>query len=64
MLILWGDRDNFTPSDGPVGQFFKALPGRRAATSFVQLPGVGHCPMDEAPDAVHAELLPWLARNF
>jgi len=62
MLVLWGTKDPFTPSDGPVGKFFKSLPQKRQETLFVDLPGVGHCPMDEAPEAVHKELLPWLEK--
>jgi len=60
MLILWGEKDPFTPFDGPVGKYFQGLPSLRDNVSFVSLPGVGHCPMDEAPEAVHASLLPWL----
>lgn len=62
MLILWGDKDPFTPSDGPVGQWFQNLPSHRGETKFVHLPGIGHCPMDEDPDAVLGEMLPWLER--
>jgi pimeloyl-ACP methyl ester carboxylesterase len=60
MLILWGDADNFTPSDGPVGRYFQQLPASKPGTQFVHLPGVGHAPMDEAPEAVLRRLLPWL----
>jgi pimeloyl-ACP methyl ester carboxylesterase len=27
------------------------------------LPGCGHCPHDEAPEKVHAILIPWLNRT-
>ncbi len=60
MLVLWGKLDNFTPSDGPVGRFFQALPSERSSTSFVLMEGLGHCLNDEAPELVHKELLPWL----
>lgn len=61
LLVLWGDSDPFTPADGPVGRFFQALPQQRDNTTFTFLPGVGHCPHDDAPELVHAELLPFLA---
>ena len=100
VLVLWGDRDPFTPADGPVGRFFQALPQQRDNTTFTFLPGrmrrgwdagvgtqglgrrgwdailqsrtpccscpcccagVGHCHHDDAPELVHAELLPFLA---
>lgn len=39
----------------------QALPEQRGpATTFKFLPGVGHCPHDDFPELVHAELLPWL----
>lgn len=60
ILLLWGDADNFTPSDGPVGRYFQSLPEQRSNATFIHLPGVGHCPMDEAPEDVHQHLLPWL----
>lgn len=63
ILLVWGDADSFTPSDGPVGQYFQRLANERPNTSFHHLPGVGHCPMDEAPDDVHAVLLPWLEEH-
>ena len=60
MLILWGTEDRLTPSDGPVGRYFQTLPENRSNTEFIHLPGVGHCPMDEAPDLVADYMLTWL----
>jgi pimeloyl-ACP methyl ester carboxylesterase len=39
ILTLWGDRDTFTPMDGPVGRYFQSLPAARENTEFVTLPG-------------------------
>ena len=39
-------------------------PSQRRDTRFVFLPGVGHCPHDDAGDLVNAELLPFLAAAF
>ncbi len=60
VLVLWGDRDPFTPIDGPVGRYFSALPSELPNVTLHMLEGVGHCPHDDRPDLVHAKLLPWL----
>lgn len=60
LLLVWGDADNFTPSDGPVGRYFQGLGASREATRFVHLPGCGHCPFDESPEATWAALEPFL----
>ncbi|KAL6619222.1 hypothetical protein ACP70R_034361 [Stipagrostis hirtigluma subsp. patula] len=60
VLVLWGDRDPFTPIDGPVGKFFSALPSQLPNVTLHMLEGVGHCPHDDRPDLVHDKLLPWL----
>ncbi|XP_034587858.1 uncharacterized protein [Setaria viridis] len=60
VLVLWGDRDPFTPIDGPVGKFFSKLPSELPNVTLHMLEGVGHCPHDDRPDLVHNRLLPWL----
>ncbi|MEW5312174.1 MAG: hypothetical protein WDW38_003821 [Sanguina aurantia] len=62
MLVLWGDKDVFTPPDGPVGKYLQNLPSVRPNTTFQFLTDVGHCLHDDRPEVVHAALLPWLAR--
>ncbi|KAI5077517.1 hypothetical protein GOP47_0007341 [Adiantum capillus-veneris] len=61
VLVLWGDKDPFTPIDGPVGKFFSGLPETESNVQLHILENVGHCPHDDRPDLVHQELLPWLA---
>ncbi|CAA0827775.1 alpha/beta-Hydrolases superfamily protein [Striga hermonthica] len=61
VLVLWGDRDPFTPINGPVGKYFSSLPGQLPNVNLFLLEGVGHCPHDDRPDLVHEKLLPWLA---
>ncbi|XP_050204025.1 uncharacterized protein LOC126654030 [Mercurialis annua] len=61
VLLLWGDQDPFTPLDGPVGQYFSSLPSQLSNVNLCVLQGVGHCPHDDNPDLVHANLLPWLS---
>lgn len=60
VLVLWGDRDPFTPLDGPVGTYFLTLLAQVPNMSLFVLEGVGHCPHDDRPDLVHEKLLPWL----
>lgn len=62
ILFVWGDPDPFTPVDGPVGTFCRGLATTRPRTQFELLPGVGHCPQDDAPEKVAAVLVPWLRR--
>lgn len=62
LLFVWGDPDPFTPVDGPVGQWARALAATRPGTTFELLPGVGHCPQDDDPAAVARVMVPWLAR--
>jgi pimeloyl-ACP methyl ester carboxylesterase len=60
LCAIWGDADKLTPADGPVGQFFAALPATRAGTRFHLLPGLGHCLFDEAPATVMPLVLAFL----
>ncbi|HEV7703086.1 MAG TPA: alpha/beta hydrolase [Gemmatimonadaceae bacterium] len=56
-LVLWGEADSVTPM--PQGkEIARLIP----ASSWVQLPRVGHIPAIEAPALFNAELLRWLAR--
>lgn len=61
--ILWGSNDPFTPLDGPVGKYFKQLPSKQSNISFLELPGVGHCPHDDRPELVNAEIQAFLAQH-
>jgi pimeloyl-ACP methyl ester carboxylesterase len=63
LQLIWGTRDSFTPSDGPVGRFFQALPATRADTAFEFIEGGGHCVHDELEGEVNARLVAWLARH-
>lgn len=61
VLVLWGDKDPFTPIDGPVGKFFRRISATQSNVDLVVLFDVGHCPHDDRPELVHNELVPWLA---
>mmetsp|Transcript_142874 Transcript_142874/g.252254 ORF Transcript_142874/g.252254 Transcript_142874/m.252254 type:complete len:413 (-) Transcript_142874:17-1255(-) len=61
VLGLWGDSDPWTPMDkgrSPNAEQF----GKYCKSWRLQpLPGIGHCPHDEAPELVNEALLSWLA---
>lgn len=63
LLILWGEADPWTPISG--AKIYQDLtvqaPDR---VKFVSIPNAGHCPHDECPDVVNAEILQWLSENF
>jgi pimeloyl-ACP methyl ester carboxylesterase len=54
-LIIWGAADPWEPIK--LGRAFAEYP---AVTEFIDLPGVGHCPQDDAPELVNPLLERWL----
>ncbi len=57
-LILWGEEDPWEPIE--LGRQLAEFP---TVEKFVNLPGVGHCPQDEAPEIVNPILLDWIAHK-
>ena len=57
VLVLWGDRDTFTPIDGPVGRFFQRLPESRERTKLQILPGAGLHTADTNADVLSVTCL-------
>ncbi len=55
-IILWGEEDPWEPL--ALGRAFGEFP---TVDRFIVLPGLGHCPQDEAPEVVNPILLDWLA---
>ncbi|MEM1367035.1 MAG: alpha/beta fold hydrolase [Cyanobacteria bacterium P01_H01_bin.15] len=55
VLFLWGADDPWEPLE--LGQ---KLASFAAVEKFIPLPGLGHCPQDEAPEVVNPLLLEWL----
>ncbi|BAW97698.1 hydrolase, alpha/beta fold family domain protein [[Synechococcus] sp. NIES-970] len=60
LLVLWGDRDPWTPIKG--SQIYQDLAAQNAGVEFHPIPGAGHCPHDENPSLVNALILDWLQR--
>ncbi|MFZ4640240.1 MAG: alpha/beta fold hydrolase [Nodosilinea sp.] len=58
VLIVWGEADPWEPI--ALGRELANFP---VVEEFVTLPGVGHCPQDEAPQQVNPLLLRWLERH-
>ncbi|MBU6229937.1 MAG: alpha/beta fold hydrolase [Cyanobacteria bacterium REEB459] len=58
VLIAWGEADPWEP----IG-LGRELANYPAVEEFITLPGVGHCPHDEAPQQVNQLLLRWLERH-
>jgi pimeloyl-ACP methyl ester carboxylesterase len=55
VLILWGEADPWEPIEKA-----RSLANYEAVQAFIPLPGVGHCPQDEAPERVNPLLLDWM----
>lgn len=60
LLVLWGEADPWTPIAGAkvYRELAQQAPDR---VKFVSIPNTGHCPHDERPDVVNAEILQWLS---
>jgi pimeloyl-ACP methyl ester carboxylesterase len=56
-LIIWGEVDPWEPI--VLGREFVNYP---AVQEFIALPGVGHCPQDDAPELVNPILIKWIEK--
>ena len=54
-IVLWGTEDPWEPI--VLGREFAQYP---MVTAFIELPGLGHCPQDEAPEIVNPILNDWI----
>ena len=57
-LLLWGEDDPWEPVT--LGRELANFP---AVEQFIELPGVGHCPQDEAPELVNPIIQDWVAQK-
>lgn len=55
VIFLWGEEDPWEPID--LGRKLANYP---SVQQFIPLPGVGHCPQDEAPELVNPILRQWV----
>lgn len=60
ILALWGSSDPWVPVDRGNHQGLNFGKYNKGEYKLIILEGAGHCPMDEAPNKVHTEMIPWL----
>jgi pimeloyl-ACP methyl ester carboxylesterase len=58
LLLLWGDKDPWTPISG--AKIFTEAEEAGKNIKIVPIPNAGHCPHDEAPNLVNPEIIDWL----
>ncbi len=58
LLVLWGEKDPWTPISASGLYQQRAQADHHSA--FYPLPGAGHCPHDEQPQAVNQYIVDWL----
>jgi len=56
LLVLWGDKDPWTPIRGA------KIYQENAQIEFSVIEGAGHCPHDENPEEVNEKILQWLKK--
>jgi pimeloyl-ACP methyl ester carboxylesterase len=56
--ILWGDADPWE-----LVAWGRELASDANVQKYTELPGVGHCPQDEAPDVVNPLIKDFVMRN-
>lgn len=56
-IVLWGEADPWEP----IAQG-REISSVETVEEFIPLPGLGHCPQDEAPEVVNPLLQQWLTR--
>ncbi|MGP1385863.1 MAG: alpha/beta fold hydrolase [Thainema sp.] len=61
LLVLWGDKDPWTPIKG--AGIYQDLSEKCDRIQFHPIPNAGHCPHDENPETVNAYILEWLAQR-
>ncbi|MGB0562313.1 MAG: alpha/beta fold hydrolase [Spirulinaceae cyanobacterium] len=58
-IVLWGEADPWEAI--ALGKQIAAVP---TVDDFIVLPGLGHCPQDEAPEVVNPILRDWVAQHI
>ncbi|MBR8830583.1 MAG: hypothetical protein N5P05_003887 [Chroococcopsis gigantea SAG 12.99] len=61
LLILWGEKDPWTPITG--ADIYKERVKSDSSTQFHPIAGAGHCPHDENPRIVNELILDWLTKQ-
>jgi pimeloyl-ACP methyl ester carboxylesterase len=58
LLVIWGADDPWTPITG--AKIFQQVKEKGHNVEIVPIPNAGHCPHDEVPELVNAQILEWL----
>ncbi|MFN6567346.1 alpha/beta fold hydrolase [Dendronalium sp. ChiSLP03b] len=58
LLIIWGAADPWTPIAG--AKIYEEASQNGKEIKIVPIPNAGHCPHDEVPDIVNAQIIDWL----
>jgi pimeloyl-ACP methyl ester carboxylesterase len=58
LLVIWGEKDPWTPVTG--AKIYQDLADNNPDVEFQIIPNAGHCPHDENPEAVNAQIIQWL----
>lgn len=58
LLVIWGEADPWTPIGG--AKIYKQYSSTKNI-KFHAIPNTGHCPHDEKPEIVNAQILEWLS---
>lgn len=61
LLILWGEKDPWTPITG--AKIYQELAKNGGDVEVYPIPNAGHCPHDENPKMVNELILQWLSRK-
>lgn len=61
LLVLWGDKDPWTPIQG--ADVYQRLSEQSDQVEFHPIYNAGHCPHDEHPEQVNRLILDWLRRQ-
>ncbi|MEA5554379.1 alpha/beta fold hydrolase [Anabaena cylindrica UHCC 0172] len=61
LLVIWGADDPWTPITG--AKIYEEARENGQDIKIVPIPGAGHCPHDEIPDVVNAQIVNWLAQQ-
>ncbi|WP_071188539.1 alpha/beta fold hydrolase [Trichormus sp. NMC-1] len=61
LLVIWGANDPWTPITG--AKIYEEARENGKDIKIVSIPGAGHCPHDEVPSVVNAEIVDWLRQK-
>ncbi|MCC0175984.1 alpha/beta fold hydrolase [Waterburya agarophytonicola K14] len=60
LLILWGEKDPWTPVTG--AKVYQDLAIQNPDVQFQIIENAGHCPHDENPEVVNSKIIDWLPK--